>query len=436
MKWLFLAACLFLLPPSSIAAEPWPRHTIDDSSRGADGVKLMDFNGDGLPDIVTGWEQGGVARLCLHPGHAKARQPWPAVTVGPAPNVEDAAPMDLDGDGAAEVVSCCEGRTRTIFVHSGPLDPGRLLDASAWKTEPLAESVNRMMWMFCAPMQVDGRRGSDLLAAGKGEGAAIGWFESPENPRDLAAWRWHEIGPVGWMMSIKTLDMDGDGDLDVLVSDRKGAQRGVRWLENPGKVDEQVLPWRNRTIGGTDREVMFLAVADLDGDGVDEIVCACKDAPILVLQPSGGRSWKAFDVAMPRGAGSGKAVAVGDLDQDGRADLVFSCEHAQGDLSGVGWLALGGFPSRPDYTAYDISGPMGIKYDLLELYDVDGDGDLDVIGCEESQAVDGRSGGLGVFWYENRRVVRSGPSGSSMHGQPDFASRNGVHGQPGSGGPP
>ncbi len=37
---------------------PWVRHTIDDSSRGADGVRLGDVNGDGLPDIVTGWKEG------------------------------------------------------------------------------------------------------------------------------------------------------------------------------------------------------------------------------------------------------------------------------------------------------------------------------------------------------------------------------------------
>ena len=31
----------------------WPLHVIDDSSRGADGVKLADVNNDGLPDITN-----------------------------------------------------------------------------------------------------------------------------------------------------------------------------------------------------------------------------------------------------------------------------------------------------------------------------------------------------------------------------------------------
>jgi hypothetical protein len=34
----------------------WKRHTIDDSSRGADGTRFADINGDGLLDITTAWE--------------------------------------------------------------------------------------------------------------------------------------------------------------------------------------------------------------------------------------------------------------------------------------------------------------------------------------------------------------------------------------------
>ena len=385
------------------ATEPWPRHTIDDSSRGADGVKLLDFNGDGLDDIVTGWEEGGVTRLYLHPGHEIATRRWPAVAVGTTPNVEDATPIDLDGDGAADVVSCCEGRTKTVFVHWGPEDRGQLLDAKAWQTEPIPVSVGRMMWMFCVPMQVDGKRGVDLVAAGKGGGAEIGWFESPENPRDLAAWRWHPMDSVGWVMSIKARDMDDDGDMDVLISDRKGSRRGVRWLENPRPGEKQTGPWESRYLGGRDREVMFLAVGDLDGDGSDDVVCAVRAGPLLFLhRDRPGNSWTTHEIAIPEGFGTGKGVAVGDLDLDGRPDLVFSCEHANGALSGLGRLVFPGFPKGSAYTLDNVSGAEGIKFDRLELIDLDGDGDLDICGCEERQHVAGRPGGLGVFWYENQ----------------------------------
>ncbi len=35
-------------------------------------------------------------------------------------------------------------------------------------------------------------------------------------------------------MSILFRDMDGDGDSDVVITDRQGTLRGARWLENPG----------------------------------------------------------------------------------------------------------------------------------------------------------------------------------------------------------
>ena len=38
--------------------------------------------------------------------------------------------------------------------------------------------------------------------------------------------------------------------------------------------------------------------------------------------------------------------------------------------------------------------------------DVDGDGDPDVLACEESDSTAGRRGGLGVFWYENPTGTR------------------------------
>ena len=40
----------------------WPRHIIDNFSSGADGVRVADVNGDSLPDIATGWEEGEIGR--------------------------------------------------------------------------------------------------------------------------------------------------------------------------------------------------------------------------------------------------------------------------------------------------------------------------------------------------------------------------------------
>lgn len=390
-------------PPGGTArGEPWRRHTIDDGSRGADGVKLADVNGDGLPDVTTGWEEGGITRVYVHPGRATVREPWPAVTVGRAPNVEDAVLADLDGDGRIDVVSCCEGRTRTVFVHWAPREPRRYLDPAAWKTEPLPASRGRMQWMYAMPMDVDGRGGVDLVAGGKNQGAQVGWFEAPADPRRLDAWQWHPMGQAGWIMSLEPADVDGDGDLDVLLSDRKGPLRGCRWLENPGPGPKQAGPWKIRFIGGREDEVMFLAWADLDKDGAREVVAATTGPWVKWFRR--GRdadSWAPHAVRMPAGVGTGKAVAAGDVDRDGRPDLVVTCERARDDRSGVFWLSFSRVPTETTWTAHEISGPRGIKFDRIELVDLDGDGDLDVLTCEEAEPRDRGRQGLGVFWYEN-----------------------------------
>jgi hypothetical protein len=386
---------------------PWTRHTIDASTSGADGVRLGDINQDGLPDITTGWEEGGLTRVYLNPGAEDVSDLWPAVTVGPARSVEDAVFADVNADGRLDVVSCCEGGQKTIFIHWAPERTEDLLNPDAWRTEPLPASVDRMMWMFCVPMQVDGRHGTDLVVAGKGGGAAIGWFEAPENPSKLDQWRWHTISSAGWIMSLRSIDMDRDGDLDVLATDRKGDRRACRWLENPG--DAAALPadqeWTDHIIGGESDENMFAALGDLDNDGTEDLVWATSKTGFLLAPGTEDRPYGAdlirIDMPPSLRAGTGKGVAVADFNLDGRTDLLFSCENATAPRSGVLLLTFPGSPSGDDYVIHEVSGPIGIKYDRIEALDLDDDGDLDVLTCEERERLKGRPGGLGVVWYEN-----------------------------------
>ena len=342
--------------PATDRAPAWPRHTIDDSSRGADGVRLADVNGDGLPDVATGWEEGGRVRVCLHPGPHHIKQPWPAVTVGAVASPEDAVFADLDGDGAIDVVSSCEGKTRSLFVHWAPREAERLLDAAGWQTEAIPAARNVQSWMFCLPLQVDGRNGLDLVCGSKNRGAGSAGL-SLQNSRDLAAWVWHPIDEAGWIMSLEAIDVDADGDLDIVASDRKGARRGVRWLENPGTGPKQLAQWPAHNVGGAGREVMFLKPTDLEKDGDLDFVVAVKDSDILYLRQSAQRPpvWEEHAVAMPRETGTGKGINVGDINLDGRPDLVFSCEHAEGK-SGVLWLSYAESPTEYEWSDHEISG--------------------------------------------------------------------------------
>jgi hypothetical protein len=369
-RWIGIVGLLLCSLAWGDDAGPWRRHVIDNGSKGADGVRLGDINGDGKLDLVCGWEEGGEIRVCLHPGAAKVREKWPAVTVGKVASPEDAVFVDVDGDGNVDVVSSCEGRTRGVFLHFAPgLD--KLLEAAAWTTARLPAPEGKQ-WMFCLPMQMDGKGGIDLVVGGKNAGAEIGWFESPADPRRVENWKWHRLREAGWVMSLVAEDMDGDGDQDILFSDRKGKRSGVYWLENP--------TWREHLIGAEGKEAMFLSKVG------EDVVCAARPHELIYFR---GKEKKPESIAMPEGSGSAKGVAIGDIDRDGKQDLVFTCENAKGKF-GVMWMSREG----EGWKAHDIGGKAGEKFDQPHLLDLDGDGDLDLITTEEQEL-------NAVIWYEN-----------------------------------
>lgn len=384
------------------SGHPWARHVIDQGARGPDGVKLADLNGDGLLDIAVGYEQGGLTRVCIHPGPRKVKQKWPAVTVGRAPSVEDATFVDLDGDGALEVVSSTQGASRTMFVHWAPKDRTRLLDPAAWLTQAIPATSGRQQWMFCLPMDIDANAGIDLVCGSKNQRGSVGWLESPASPRDLSAWKWHELRAARWIMSLVASDMDGDGDLDILGSDRKGPEPAAFWLENPGHGNDPTRPWKQHEILASARlfgrahEIMFLAEGDLDQDRLEDVVVAVK--PRLVVwcrrMDRSGTRWEHHLIEFPDLAGTSKGVAVADVNLDGRCDLVVSCEEAGKGRLGVLWLEYDKAPTDRKWRPHNISGPVGVKYDLVETSDLDQDGDLDVITTEEIET-------NAVVWYEN-----------------------------------
>jgi hypothetical protein len=380
------------VPLETTARPVWRRHVIDATSHGADGVKFTDVNRDGRPDVVTGWEEGGVVRLYLHPGDSRAREPWPRAQVGAVPSPEDALAVDLDGDGRFEIVSATEGKDRTLYVHTA--ESADLL--GPWRTAAFPATAGQGMWMFVAPVQLDGRHGVDLVVASKNQGATVGWLEAPAQPRDLAAWRHHVLRTAGWIMSAIPADLDGDGDADILFSDRKGERRGIGWLDNPGPARAaDATAWREHAVGAAGEEVMFIDHADLDGDGGKEIVAAVQPRRIAIFRGSPTGGWRVQWLTLTGEIGTMKAVSVADLDGDGRRDLVVSCENAKGALRGMLWLQRG----ERGWRLHDLGGEAGTKFDLVPVLDLNGDGRPDVATTEEVDR-------LGVVWYEN-----PGPTG-------------------------
>ena len=149
---------------------------------------------------------------------------------------------------------------------------------------------------------------------------------------------------------------------------------------------------------------MFMAMADLDGDGKEEAVVAERTNQTIRIyrrQDKAGLTWQEQIISLPKHTGSAKSVEVGDINGDGRQDLVISTNTNGLDLDGIIWLdgkKIGSEGMDADFQS--ISGAHHAKNDKVELIDLDGDGDLDVLICEENYGLN--SEGLGVIWYENK----------------------------------
>ncbi len=370
---------LILAATTLHAEEPWRRHTIDASLKGADGVRLGDVNRDRRLDIATGWEEGRTVRVYLQP--AKPWEPWKRETVGQICAAEDAVFADVDRDGTQDVISSCEeGQPTGVFVHWGP----------DWKTQAIPAADPAKRWIYALPIWLPDDRRQHIVAGGKSTAklpeAELVLLSPPAqgSARELAKWTGRRLAKVGWTMTLASQDMDGDGNDDILVSDRRGKTSGVYWLRYPR--------WERHDIGAKGREVMFAALGDINGDGQTDVAAAVRENAVVWwerLDESGDR-WKEHALRYPAGAGTAKAVAIGDLNGDGRNDLVLTCERSAGK-EGVWWLQQ---LADGEWRPHRLSGPEGIKFDRIELLDMDGDGDLDVITTEEQSP-------LGLIWYEN-----------------------------------
>lgn len=388
-------------------AAEWTMHYIHRGPiirKGADGIDTADVNSDGYPDVVAAWQHASRAIVYLNPGSSGPRNAqWMKRVHLEAGDIEDSKFADLNGDGSMDVITASE-TTRKMYIHWAPGPSLDYLDESGWTRQRLDRAAR--LWVQAEAAQLDGAAGLDVIAGAMKEESSrptLYWYRAPSDPRTM---EWEEYvisNETPGIMSIETVDMDGDADLDIVT----GARHVLAWLENPSPNFLPDVPWKMHTVDVFGVDASFLALTDLDRNGhVDIVATDYRDTQSSRVATwyrnhAYGKRFTSYPVHVDgerpfSGYKNGtKGVACGDVNGDGKVDLVFTTHVGVG--SRVFWLEYEVSPTAGRWKLHHIRATPGHieeKYDNLQLCDLDRDGDLDVVTSEENLK-------LGVIWFEN-----------------------------------
>ncbi len=382
----------------------------DGSPPGGD-VELVDLDGDGDLDLVfTPYLASGL-RLYVNDGTGhfanESAQNWPSTsTYG---NVEFG---DIDGDGDLDALTSpitpelYENDGNGVFTDVSAQLPAfgstvvdeRFLDADLDGDLDvlIAEHTgNDILWRNDGSGTFAAVAGSVPSIGGFGGRLAIGDFDGDGDPdaargSRLTATRLYENDGTGMFSVSASLvpgrvnhdhplafgDVDGDGDLDLYL--------GVhRLLFNDGAGDFYDAPTRRFD----DLAGVVMATADLNGDGNEDVVTGGGYALIQVgesfVHLSNGPGTRYTRQSL--GYWNTWALATGDVDGDGDIDIVEGNSTDGGYFTtyysnrvrlndGTGQFSVsGGLPTDTDDTK------------AIVLFDLEGDGDLDLMSGNDSQ---------------------------------------------------
>jgi hypothetical protein len=392
-------------PPLFIA------RAVDALARIALGVHAADVDGDGLVDLLaTSYLDGKVFWYEQddppEPGDIASNPPRTFTrheVTDETPGAAAVFAVDLDGDSHADVLvaSRLDG---TVAWYRNDLDLDELEATPDFRRMVITSTFRGATAVIGADLDRDGD--ADVVAAAPEDGAVAWWPNGgngtfPEDPAFLTSAR------MG-VRSVKAVDVDGDGDLDVLAasSDLDGDEEGddtVAWYENPCGTPAPAPcgalgAFAEHFVSTTALHANDAAAAELDASPGVDVVSVSSVAGFPASQDKLA-SYRDVAAALPdlpletridRAADGAVAAFAADLDGDLDVDVATA-----GRTNRITWFENAGAAAKAESPAFT---EHVITTNALGAVDIDG-GDLDCDG--DVDLVSASADDDKIAWYEN-----------------------------------
>ena len=256
----------------------WKRHVLTADFMRAYDVDLADLDGDGDLDVAASAYTGDCFAWFENPGKDKVTQPWTQYQFDKAPeiaNTRTIVAVDINRDGKPDLLGTgTYGGHVVWYENTGKPGKQRFKRNIIDNKSPMPTHGH--------PVDMDGDGDVDVLMAYGMRGSptpethVVAWYENVGDKGVGTEWKKHLVGTLTYGFEAVPGDLDGDGDLDVIATGCSGGQKPkgeLCWYENTGNAKGD---WKKHPLKSYP-EAAQVIVMDLDKDGRLDIA-ACSEA--------------------------------------------------------------------------------------------------------------------------------------------------------------